>query len=119
MEGNSNETENLSAVMRRTFPYLGVTSLVAGVFMPAWAILGAIAGGPEAGGWVPLILLFGFPFNVVSLALFVVAVVFGNFALRGAGVDRVLGLIGLILAGVQLLAAALLVLVFSGFLFGG
>lgn len=116
---SSSATENPSAVRRTTLPFFGVASIVAGAIMPAWAIVGSIAGGPEAGGWVPLILLIGFPSNVVALALFVVAVVCGIHAVRRAGADRVLGVIGLILAGLQLLAAAVLAWAFAGAIFAG
>ena len=96
---------NSTTVRRRRFPFLGIISVVAGAFMPAWVIVASITGGPDA-AWVPVILLLAWPFNLVSLALFVVAIASGIYARRNAGADRVLGLIGLILAGAQLLAAA-------------
>lgn len=90
---------------RRPLPFLGVSALIAGAITPAWVILALVTGGLEAAFWVPVIVLFYLPYNLIFLALFIVAVTCGIFALRHTGTDRVLGRIGLILAGVQLLAA--------------
>lgn len=116
---NSSAIENPTTMTRRPVPFVGATSLIAGTIMPVWMILATIAGGPEAGGWVPLVMLIGFPYYLVSLALLVIAVVCGIFALRASGADRVLGLIGLILAGIQLLVAALLFAAFASAIFAG
>lgn len=108
MTGNrdSSASENPGTVRRMRVPFLGLTSVVAGVIMPTWVTLASIAAGPETWGWVPLAMVAGFPYNFVALALLVVTVVCGIYALRKRGADRVLGIIGLILAGAQLLAAA-------------
>ena len=91
--------------MRQPLPLLGVIAVVTGAITPAWAIIALVTGGLEAAFWVPVIVLFYLPYNLVFLALFIVAVLCGFFALRHPGSDRVLGRIGLILAGIQLVAA--------------
>lgn len=118
--GDRNATGNPKAVGRVPLPFLGVTALIAGAITPAWTVLAVITGGLEAAAWVPVIVLFLLPYNLVFFALFIVAVLCGLYALRNAGTDRVLGRIGLILAGVQLLVAvAYLVWALTDGLFGG
>ncbi|MBH0009552.1 hypothetical protein [Salinibacterium sp. SWN1162] len=111
-------TENRSTLSTKAVPFVGVVSLVAGSITPAWVIVGSIAGGPESGAWVLVVLLIGFPFNLVALALLIGAVISGVCALRRAKADRVLGRIGLTLAGFQILAAVVLTGLFVGAFFG-
>lgn len=117
---DSNANGNPNSAGRASFPSLGLASLIAGAVMPVWAILAAITGGLEAAAWIPVIALFLFPFNIVFFALLAMAVICGIFAIRNPGSGRVLGWIGLILGGVQLIAAVAY-LVWSGtdILFGG
>ncbi|WP_111721216.1 hypothetical protein [Homoserinimonas sp. OAct 916] len=120
MTENRKSGANTGSAGRLSLPFLGVTALISGAITPAWVVLTVITGGPEAAAWVPVIVLFLMPFNLVVFALFIGAVVCGIYALRNAGTDRVLGRIGLILAGVQLLAAvAYLVWALTDGLFGG
>ena len=88
---------------RGPLPILGVSSLVAGAILPAWAVLVLSSGGLEAAAWVPVMALF-YPFILMFLPLFIVAVVCGIFARGNPGTVRALGGAGLILAGPQLVA---------------
>lgn len=97
------ESGDLFLAKRAVLPILGVTALVTGAILPAWAFLVMFSGGLAAAAWVPVMALV-FPFNLIFLPLFIVAVLCGIFALRNPGTDRALGRVGLILAGVQLIA---------------
>lgn len=115
----SSESGGLISAKRAPLPILGVTALVTGAVLPAWAVLVMFSGGLEAAAWVPVMALF-FPFNLIFLPLFIAAVLCGVFALRNPGTDRVLGRVGMILAGVQLVAVvAYLAWSFFDIVFGG
>lgn len=117
---HSNTNGHPSSGARASFPSLGLAALITGAVMPVWGILATVSGGLEAAAWIPVIVLFLFPFNIVFFALLVMAVVCGIFAIRTPGTGRVLGWVGLILGGVQLIAAvAYLVWAGTDFLFGG
>ena len=112
-------TVNPTTTARKRFPFLGLAALIAGAIAPVWAILAAVTGGLEAVAWIPVILLFFFPIYIIFYALLIFAVLCGIFAIRDGGTNRRLGWIGLILAGVQLVAAiAYMVWAFSDILFG-
>ncbi|MDO5744162.1 MAG: hypothetical protein Q4P23_06815 [Micrococcaceae bacterium] len=99
----SGERGDLFMAKRGPLPILGVSSLVAGAILPAWTVLVMFSGGLEAAAWVPVMAFF-YPFNLMFLPLFILAVLCGIFARRNPGTDRALGGAGLILAGLQLVA---------------
>ena len=81
--------------------------------------MAAASGGLEAAAWIPVIVLFLFPINILFFALLAMAVICAIFAVRIRGASRVLGWIGLILGGMQLISAvAYLVWSGTGILWG-
>lgn len=111
--------ENAISGKRAPWPFLGIASVIAGAILPLWAIIVLITGGIMALAWVPVMVL-SLPYNLVFFILFLVAVLCGIFALRKSGADRMLGRIGLILAGMQLVAiVAYVIWVLTDISFGG
>ncbi len=107
MTGNSdtNATGNTMSRKRTRFPTLGLIALISGAIPPAWMMWASISWEPEAAAWLPVIALFLFPLNFVFIALLIIAVLCGIFAVRVPGASRVLGVIALILGAVQLVPA--------------
>lgn len=83
----------------------GTVSIVIASAIPVWALITAVAGGLPALAWMPLLLVYMPPYNVVYLILLIVAIVLGILAIRRGG-GRRFGQIGLAIVAVQVIALA-------------
>lgn len=81
----------------------GVASIAGASIVPVWALIALIAGGLTTLAWLPVLLVYIVPYNLVYLALLVVATTFGSLASRRRP-GRRLGQAGLILVALQVIA---------------
>lgn len=94
----TNETDG--ATGGRAF---GVLSVVAALIVPVWALIAMIAGGLTTLAWLPVLLVYVLPYNLVYLALVAAATTFGILAIRRR-TGRRLGQAGLTIVAIQVIA---------------
>lgn len=81
----------------------GVASVVGASIVPAWALIATIAGGLTTLAWLPVLLVYVIPYNLVYSVLLVAATGLGIVATRRRP-GRRLGQAGLIIIAVQVIA---------------
>lgn len=80
----------------------GVVSIVSASIVPAWALVAIIAGGLTTLAWLPVLLVYVVPYNLVYLALLVAATTLGILASRRR-TGRRLGQAGLAVVALQVI----------------
>lgn len=81
----------------------GVASIVEALIVPAWALIALIVGGLTTLAWLPVLLVYALPYNLVYLALVAAATTFGILAIRRR-TGRRLGQAGLTIVALQVIA---------------
>lgn len=111
---SSREEDAISALNRKTPVWhadgqssggraFGVASLVVASILPVWVLIVLIAGGLMAVAWLPVLVVYVAPYNLVYLVLLVAAIAFGILAIRRRS-GRRLGQAGLIVVALQVIA---------------
>jgi len=81
----------------------GVASVVGASIVPAWALIATIAGSLTTLAWLPVLLVYVIPYNLVYSVLLVAATTLGIVATRRRP-GRRLGQAGLIIIAIQVIA---------------